>query len=273
MVTVVCARWLDAFPSSYIRILRNAVQDQLGRRHRFICVTDNPNAIDDDIETALLPDTGIPLKHQRTGGWPKLGIFAAGVLPDDAPALYLDLDVVIRGSLDCFFSQIENRGGFHSIREWNPTLWNLLPARLRPDRGVQGSMLGFIPREHYWVHEFFRRNQERILSSYYNEQQFLGSAIVDRHYWPLPWTASFKRHCTHYYPINLLLSKNKEPRRAKVVIFHGTPRPIDLVPLGNYRWGGRRRFGYGPVPWVRGYWLRYDASWQEPEPTSPTASP
>lgn len=273
MVTVVCARWLDAFPSSYIRILRNAVQDQLGRRHRFICVTDNPNAIDDDIETALLPDTGIPLKHQRTGGWPKLGIFAAGVLPDDAPALYLDLDVVIRGSLDCFFSQIENRGGFHSIREWNPTLWNLLPARLRPDRGVQGSMLGFIPREHYWVHEFFRRNQERILSSYYNEQQFLGSAIVDRHYWPLPWTASFKRHCTHYYPINLLLSKNKEPRRAKVVIFHGTPRPIDLVPLGNYRWGGRRRFGYGPVPWVRGYWLRYDASWQEQEPTSPTASP
>ena len=145
MVTVVCTRWLDAFPASYVTVLRNAVAANLDREHRFICVTDNPDGLDSDVEGVAMPDLGIPLRYQQRGCWPKLSIFAPGVLPPSEPTLYLDLDLMVRGDLGCFFDRIEETGGFHALREWNPAPWNLLPLSMRPHRGVQGSILGFYP--------------------------------------------------------------------------------------------------------------------------------
>lgn len=265
MVTVVCTRWLDAFPTSYVRLLRNAVRENLHRPHRFICVTDNPGALRrDGIEAARMPDMGIPLQYQKKGCWPKLGIFAPGVLPPQSPTLYLDLDLLVRDRLDAFFDRIEASGGFHALREWNPTLWSFLPVSLRPDRGVQGSILGFIPREQEWIYHDFMDRREAITGGYPLDQDYLTETVKDRHYWPFKWTASFKWHCVPYYPLNLVFPTIREPRKARIVVFHGKPRPIDVVPEGNYRWGTSRKFGYGPVPWVRDYWLRHDESWAEP---------
>ena len=53
MATVVCFRWFDAFPLSYVKLLRNAVRANLARPHRFICVTDNPRALAGDVERLL----------------------------------------------------------------------------------------------------------------------------------------------------------------------------------------------------------------------------
>lgn len=265
MVTVVCTRWLDAFPTSYVRLLRNAVRENLGRPHRFVCVTDNPRALrDDGIEAVQMPDMGIPLRYQKKGCWPKLGIFAPGILPSDSPALYLDLDLLVRGKLDVFFDRIESCGGFHALREWNPTPWSLVPLAMRPDRGMQGSILGFIPRDQEWIYEDFMARRVAIMGTYRLDQDYLTDVVKDRQYWPFDWTASFKWHCVSYYPLNLVFQKIREPERARIVVFHGTPRPIDVVPEGNYRWGTSRKFGYGPVPWVRDYWLRHDESWAEP---------
>ncbi|MCU0715040.1 MAG: glycosyltransferase [Pirellula sp.] len=266
MVTVVCTRWLDAFPVSYVRLLKNAVAANLQQEHRFVCVTDNPEGLDSDIEGIRMPDMGLPLHHQKLGCWPKLSIFAPGVLPPDEPALYLDLDVLVRSSLEPFFEQIRSKPGLHVLREWNPTLWNMLPHQLRPDRGVQGSILGFIPRDHAYIYEQFMADKS-IPLRYPLDQDFLTEHITNRTYWPISWTASFKWHCTKYYPLNLLFPKIREPKRAKIVVFHGKPRPVDVVPLGNYRWGAKRKFGFGPVSWVRDYWLRYDPSWTEPSQT------
>ena len=117
MATVVCALWLDAFPASYVHVLKNAVAASLKREHRFICITDNPEYIGPGIETAELPDMGLDLAQQRHGCWPKLSIFKPGVLPPDEPTLYLDLDVMVRKDLDAFFTQIEeNRQTFNTLR-------------------------------------------------------------------------------------------------------------------------------------------------------------
>ena len=261
MVTVVCTRWLDAFPASYVRLLRNAIRANLNRDHRFICVTDNPSGLDKDIESVRMPDMGIPLKFQQHGCWPKLSIFAPGLLPPDEPTLYLDLDIVVRDKIEPFFDRIEETGGFHALREWNPTAWSLLPISMRPDRGVQGSILGFIPSEQFGLYHRFMENQPACFETYRLDQQFLSAVATDRQYWPFAWTASFKWHCLRYYPFNRVLPTVPEPKNAKIVVFHGNPRPIDLVPLGNYRWGTKRKFGYGPVSWVRDYWLRHDESW------------
>lgn len=263
MATVVCCRWLDAFPASYVRILRNAVRANLARPHRFICVTDDPAALP-DVETRLLPDMGIPERHQRSGGWPKISLFKPGLLPPDEPTLFLDLDILVRGSLDPFLERVVRLRGIHGLREWNPVPWSVVPAALRPDRGIQSSVLGFYPGEQAAIYHRFMADRDAAYALVENEQQFITVCSPHRRYFPLDWTASFKWHCVSYYPLNLLRPKPREPRAASVVVFHGNPRPIQLVPLGDYRWGTRRKFGHGPVDWVRDYWLRHDESWVEP---------
>ena len=271
MATVVCTRWLDAFPASYVRLLRNAVRANLSREHRFICVTDNPAGLDADIEAAKMPDLGIPLLRQKHGCWPKLSIFTPGLLPPDEPTLYLDLDLMVRDSLDGFFERIETLRGFHALREWNPAPWSWIPLSLRPDRGVQGSILGFFPREQQYIFERFLSDQDATFTNYPLDQDFLSDVAIDRTYWPFEWTASFKWHCLRYYPMNRIFPTIHEPKQAKIVVFHGNPRPIDVVPLGDYRWGTQRKFGYGPVSWVRDYWLRHDESWVDQANEAPTA--
>lgn len=267
MVTVVCARWFDAFPESYVRVLRNAVKANLPLEHRFICITDNPGGLDPGIESVQLPDMGIPLRYQKSGCWPKISMFAPGLLPADVPTLFLDLDILIRQDLSPFFERIQTEPGLHALREWNPSLWNLAPLTLRPDRGVQSSILGFIPKDCQQIYYDFIADPT-IPERYVLDQDFLTDCVEPRHYWPYEWTASFKWHCTRYFPANRLLPKVIEPTDAKIVVFHGRPRPIDVVPLGNYRWGTKRRYGFGPVDWVRKYWLRYDDQWIDaPAPT------
>ncbi|TWT72512.1 hypothetical protein Pan14r_48320 [Crateriforma conspicua] len=266
MVTVVCTRWLDAFPASYVTVLRNAVAASLKRPHRFVCVTDNPGGLENGVEGVAMPDLGIPLQYQRRGCWPKLSIFTPGLLPADQPTLYLDLDVMVRQDLDAFFERIESTGGFHALREWNPTIWSMVPLAMRPHRGVQGSILGFYPGEQAKLFHRFYDQKELCFDAFPLDQDFLSENAQSPQDWPFAWTSSFKWHCLHYYPINQVLTKIHEPKNAKVVVFHGNPRPIDVVPLGDYRWGTKRKFGHGPVDWVRDYWLRHDPTWTDAAP-------
>ncbi len=264
MAVVVCMRWLDVFPVSYVHVLRNAVAASLKREHRFVCVTDNPSALDDDIESIELPDIGLRPLRIKHGCWPKLSILKPGLLPADEPTLYLDLDVMIQQDLDVFFDRLESAGGgFHALREWNPAVWSAVPRGLRPDRGVQGSILGFFPRQQADVFESFTSDPEMHCTRHKYDQDFLTETLTRVHYWPDSWTVSFKRHCLRYFPINKLMPSIPRPAQAKVVVFHGDPRPRDIIPLGCYRWGTKRKFGYGPVDWVREYWLRHDECWRD----------
>jgi hypothetical protein len=124
---------------------------------------------------------------------------------------------------------------------------------------VQGSILGFIPREQKKIYDRFMAGQQTHCQTHKYDQDFLTQSLENVHYWPPSWTASFKRHCLTYYPFNKWVTEIKRPREAKVVVFHGEPRPLDVVRRGCYRWGTKRKFGYGPVPWVREYWLRHDS--------------
>ena len=274
MVNVVCTLWGDAFPACYVTVLRNAVAANLTKDHRFFCVTDNPSALGPGIEGVQMPEMGIPLQYRKQGCWPKLSIFAPGVLPADNPTLYLDLDLMVQGDLSPFFDRIIQQPGFHALREWNPTLWSLVPLSMRPHRGVQGSLLGFIPKQQYGIYERFMADPEAAWTKYPLDQDFLTDTVASSsgdqpnevHDWPFEWTASFKWHCLKYYPLNRIMPKINRPQRAKVVVFHGNPRPIDVVPLGDYRWGTKRKFGFGPVDWVREYWLRHDPTWTDDAP-------
>ncbi|MFP4450746.1 MAG: hypothetical protein ACLFP0_07440, partial [Rhodosalinus sp.] len=83
-------------------------------------------------------------------------------------------------------------------------------------------------------------------------------AVRDPHYLPYGWCVSFKRHCVWYWPFSLIFRKPSEPKGASLIVFHGKPRPRDLLTDDpTQRWGSRRKFGYGGVDWVKAYWRRY----------------
>ena len=85
-VLAVCVgpRYSDKWP----RRLKSMVADNLSFKHEFVCVSDR------DIEGI----TTVEAVPDLPGWWQKLALFQPGRFP--GINLYLDLDVVIRGSLD-----------------------------------------------------------------------------------------------------------------------------------------------------------------------------
>ena len=51
------------------------------------------------------------------------------------------------------------------------------------------------------------------------------------------------------------------------IVFHGKPRPIDVMGPPGQTWGGKRHAGDQPVPWARDYWLRYGGRPPEEDPS------
>lgn len=76
--------------NKYVAHLSRAVARHLTRPYRFVCFT-NSDTVPEGVDR-------VPLLHNWPGFWSKIEIFRPGVIT--GPALYLDLDTVICGSLD-----------------------------------------------------------------------------------------------------------------------------------------------------------------------------
>jgi hypothetical protein len=256
MLTVVCFKWGTAFPADSVTVLHNAVRRNLDLPHRFICFTDNASGLAAGIETQPIPEAGIPPERWSQGIWPKLTVFKRGLLGDADIAIYFDLDLIVQASLAPFIERARAIPGVHIVREWNPSFYNIFPISLRPDRGGQGSVFAWRPAEQHHIFETFAANQDAAYALANNDQEYITKVAHDLHYWPHGWCVSFKRTCLWYPPLNRVFTKVAQPRDAKIVVFHGKPRPWDLVRDGNERWGTDRKFGFGPVDWVKAYWER-----------------
>lgn len=254
MFTVVCLKWGTAFPALHVNVLHAAVRRNLSIPFRFVCLTDNPDGLAEGIDAMPIPDMGLKTEQWAYGWWAKLSIFKRGLFPDADAVMYLDLDVLVQGSLDPFVQMVRSGNHLHILREWNPTLWSLFPLALRPDRGVQGSLMAFRPGEAHYIFDDFMADKEKAYRTAHDDQSYLTKTVVDRVYWPHDWCVSFRRCCLWYYPFNLVFRTVRRPKRAKVIVFHGLPRPWDLILKPGERWGTARKFGDQPVEWVKDYY-------------------
>jgi hypothetical protein len=253
MIAVVCMKWGTAFGADYVNVLYRAVTRNLSYPFRFYCFTDDAAGLKEGIVARPIPDMSLPPERIRRGCWPKVGLFQPGLIQEDA-ALFLDLDIVITGSLDSFVERQRVIGGLHIIREWNPGVWNLLPLAWRPDRGGQSSVVCWSPEQQRGIYDSLMADPDAAFELAPNDQKHITRNAEARHYWPHSWTVSFKRTCVWYYPLSLIFKSVPRPKTAKIVVFHGKPRPSDLIVAGDARWGTKNRHGYGPVKWVRDYW-------------------
>lgn len=256
-LVVVCLKWGNPYPPEYVNVLQRAVDDHLSYPHRFVCVTDSAAGLSAAVEAIDLPVIPLPREKWVPGIWPKLTIFQRGMFADDDVVLYLDVDILIAQSLDPFVDLVAEQGGLRIIREWNPDIWRLLPVGLRPDRGGNSSIVGFRPRDQYHLYDDFAAAPDEIFHRDRNDQNFINRRAQGKRYWPEDWAMSFRRQCVQHWPLNLAFPNPTRPERGKVFVFHGSPNPTDLVEDGDYRWGRKWRFGYGPVPWVQQYWRKY----------------
>lgn len=219
------------------------VRRNMSRPYRFVCLTDDETGIDPSIETFALPPIGIPEFDAATGwtrlhGWLKVTVFAVPLYDLTGPTLFLDVDIVITGSLDEFF---DPPGDFIVIKEWDKRDDTGNTSVFRFTAGAHAALIGDLAKSLDTVQRDYRNEQE-FVTSWFSRQGKIS-------YWPKSWCVSFKRHCM-YRGIKGFFKPARIPEGAKVVVFHGKPNPPDAIIGRSGKWYRRVL----PVDWVRELW-------------------
>lgn len=252
-VNILCMKWGTVYGPEYVNRLYAGVQRHLQRSFRFVCLTDDDNGLDDAVECYPIP----AVQSVQTGDsrWKKLGMLAAEVADLSGTVLFLDLDVVIVGSLDAYF---ETEGDVVLVRDAD-----LFPARLRrrlnPERlrfyqtVGNTSVMRFEAGKHEHHLQAFEAQAETIAEAFKNEQEYLSAKLIETGqlaYWPDGWNASFKHDCV---PKGLASYQNDPqcPANARIILFAGRLKMTDVLAGQGSRWYRR----VGPVPWLEQAWL------------------
>ena len=247
---VLCIKWGTKYGSEYVNRLYHGVRKHLSVPFRFVCLTEKVAGIDPDIDVYPLPVT--PFDEQafdaKKGGetWRKIGLFQPGIADLDGDTLFLDLDIVLTGSLDEFFTY--QPGRFCVIQDWLEKRRAWLPGR--DGRVGNTSVFRFHPQRHGHIYHHFAAHQTQVLETFRIEQQYVSHVLADDlAFWPETWVRSFKRHCRPIFPLNMIRTPH-QPSQMRILAFHGYPLPQQAIE------------GYSasvfkstkPAPWLKDYW-------------------
>ena len=249
---VLCMKWGTLYGAEYVNVLYHAARAHLTGDFRFVCMTDDATGIEPQVEILPIPDVGLPQKFWKAGAWPKLTVFGHQPTWDNARVLFVDLDTVICGPMDDLF-EVE---GALAVLDSRP--WRYKEGAPR----TMTSIFAFDGNKTTAVLERFLADMEGMHQKHDNEQDYIHGEFKtatgqEIRYWPEEWIRSFKYHLRQ----PLILDRFKHPKApqapARILCFHGNPRPIDLIrpPAGN--WDVFPHYGKGQVPWMVDYWTRF----------------
>jgi hypothetical protein len=243
-VNILTLKWGVRYGPEYVNRLYGAVARHLKRPHRFVCFTDNAAGLDPGVVSHPIPELDMP-ETTRVTPWRKLGLFRED-LPVSGTSLFLDLDLLIVDSIDCFFDFEPEK--IPIIHNWTNGMRRLLGQR--PPVG-NSSVFRFEARKCGFVVEQFNREKDWALANFRPPQTYLTHCIrPNMVWWPEEWVRSFKRHCLPTFPFNLILTP-RIPAGCRMIAFHGKPDPDEVI--GGYR--GRRPHHHArPTPWVAEHW-------------------
>lgn len=245
-------KWGTLFSPEYVNVLFRAVSAHLAPGFRFVCLTDQAEGLDPSITSAPIPDIGLtPEQIRAPGVWRKLALFHPDVaaLAPGARALFIDLDMMILGPLDGFFSQSKGLIAQNMGESWRPNPRS--DATAEPGTCVFAFTLG----EQRHILHAFQADITGAMSRIQNEQDFVAKHAIDLSLWPSGMVISFKRHLVHRFGLDLLIPPRPPEPGPAILAFHGDPRPSDLLQTGI--WGRFPHLGRGPVGWLREYWQRW----------------
>lgn len=244
---VVSMKYGTAYPSAYVNVLYRAVRRAMRGPFRFVCLTDDPRALLPDIESYPIPDIGLLPHEWFIGGvWPKISLFDSAMNGLRGRALFIDLDMVILRDIDDFFDIDSPFVGLNAGPGWGR-------EGFKPEFG--SAIFSFDLGSMGYISDYFRNHKSKIINSFRTEQAFAASMIPQIDYWPRGWVLSFKRSLRQPLFIDLFKSPKTPPSTAKVIAFHGKPRPRDLIGEGPRFWDRFPHMGHGVVGWMMDYWV------------------
>jgi hypothetical protein len=206
--TVVCVlrtgeRIADRQPYRVAHVvkLRKGVARHLSIPHRFVCITDQVQAVRNAGITA------IPLPQDWPGWWAKIALFMPTLLT--GPTLYSDLDNLVVGPLDDLIRRtpgITMTADFSfpeamnsSVMAWNgdfSAIWQVFLSNAETLIGRYDRRRGALIGDQGFIHDTLRRLAAPI-------DTFERAHVV-----------SFKRD-----------ARVAAPADARIISFHGTPKP------------------------------------------------
>lgn len=254
-VLVLCIKWGTLYGPEYVNRLYDGVRRHLRRSFRFICMTDDGRQLQPGIEIYPLPQFELPA-WEKDLIWRKLALFNSPLFDLRGAALFLDLDIVIVGSLDEFF---DPPGAFHIIRDDELALpkWGrwLNPGRAIKLRRVGNtSVMRFEAGAHGYIPAHYLADPQKAMREQLSdrEQELVTDEIHRRgllQYWPKGWCVSFKNQCVPLLAASYWRNPSPPPG-AKIVVFAGKLKIPDAIAQRGGSWYRR----IGPSPWLAQAW-------------------
>ena len=242
---IITLKWGDRYGADYVNRLASAVRRNTSKPVSIVCFTDDAAGIDPSVTVFPIPEIDLPPDAKVTG-WRKLCLFRTD-LPINGLGLFLDLDIVITGSLDDFFT-FGNADDIPIIHNWVP--WHKTVFRPDPQIG-NSSVFRFQLNQCGFVWDQFHGEKEWALANFRPPQSYLTHCIRPRmKYWPDSWVRSFKRHCLPVFPLNLVMAPPL-PKDARIIAFHGKPDPDEAA--AGYL-GKRVHHRSLPAHWIDEHW-------------------
>lgn len=216
---IVCVKHGKKYSAQYVNTLYRMVSRNCSFSFEFVCLTDDTNGLDKNIRTVALP-------NDLKGWWAKPYVFSNN-LGLEGVILYMDLDVVIAGSIDKLFT--------HSPRQWF-IIRDFTRAMRSNWQKYNSSVIRFNAGQldHLW--QDFKQNRIQYQKKYFGDQDWL-YAVADPkpQFWPDSWILSWKwevRKSKQFAPGGRRgFRKFREvesvvPRpECCITVFHGDPNP------------------------------------------------
>ena len=262
---VICINWGTKYGAPYVNRLYAMVARNLTPPFTFTCFTDDDTGFRDEVLALPLPPLDVDMPTNTIGIWSKARLWSETLGDLTGPVLFLDLDLVITGSLDDFFSFGDPDDVILARNPSNPL-----------EKLGQTSAYRFPVGKLLPLKRAFMADPQGTADTYRFEQRFVTrNAPGGIRFWPRNWVAHFRRQCMRPFPLNYVLPP-RLPNDARMVIFAGHLNPPDAI-AGRYRKSepvrtplehiravtGSGRTGSAlthlrhylrPTPWVAKYW-------------------
>jgi hypothetical protein len=215
---VICISWGPKYGAAYVNRLYAGVARHLTPPFSFTCFTDDAAGFRAEIRAEALPTLDVAMPTGTKGIWPKARLWSAELADLRGPVLFMDLDLVVVGALDGFFSFGDSD---EVILARNPTT----PL----ERLGQTSIFRFPVGKLLPLQEKFLADPQGVADAYQFEQRFVTrEAPGGISFWPEPWVRHFRQHCVRVLPLNFFLPP-RIPKDARVVIFPGGLLPPHAI--------------------------------------------